>query len=119
MIRKLCAYSETLVHELWNIVYSTFLDKEAILIHKWCQYFLAAELTSNTSLLSYIDFSADVCCSNLDDPLSGQVELSNTTVGSTANYTCNQGYTISNGNSTRTCEANGQWSGSPPSCECE
>ena len=34
MIRKLCVRSETLVHELWNTVYSTFLDKEAILIHK-------------------------------------------------------------------------------------
>ena len=50
MIRKLWVHSETLVHELWNIVYSTYLDKEAIPIHKWCQYLLAAELTSNTSL---------------------------------------------------------------------
>ena len=58
-------------------------------------------------------------CCNLDDPDNGQVELSNTTVGSTANYTCNQGYIISSGDNNRTCEANGVWSGSPPSCECE
>ena len=58
------------------------------------------------------------CCS-LDDPVNGQVELSNTTFGSMANYTCNQRYFLSNGNSTRTCEANGEWSGSPPSCERE
>ena len=57
------------------------------------------------------------CCS-LGHPVNGQVELSNTTVRSTANYTCNQGYILSNGNSTRTCEANGEWSGSSPSCEC-
>ena len=119
MKRKLCVQSETLVHKLWNIVYSTYLDKKAIPIHKWCQYFLAAELTSNTSLfVLHRLFSAAVCC-NLDDPDNGQVELSNTTVGSTANYTCNQDYILSNGNSTRTCEANRQWSGSPPSCECK
>ena len=60
-----------------------------------------------------------VDCGSLDDPVNGQVEFTNTTVGSTANYTCNCGYFLSNGNSTRTCEANGEWSGSPPSCECE
>ena len=60
-----------------------------------------------------------VGCCRLGHPLNGQVELSNTTVGSTANYTCNQGYILSNGNSTRTCQANQEWSGSPPSCKCE
>ena len=62
---------------------------------------------------------AVVGCCILVDPLSGQVELTNITFGSTANYTCNQRYILSNGNSTRTCEANGYWSGSLPSCECE
>ena len=62
---------------------------------------------------------AAVGCCSLVDPLSGQVELSNITFGSTANYTCNQRYILSNGSSTRTCEANGYWSGSLPSCECE
>ena len=33
-----------------------------------------------------------------------------------ATYTCNTGYTLIGG-STRTCESNGVWSGSPPKCE--
>ena len=57
-------------------------------------------------------------CGSLDDPDNGQVELSSTVFGSTANYSCNLGYSLSNGNNTRTCEADGEWSGDPPSCEC-
>ena len=58
-------------------------------------------------------------CISLEHPLNGKVELFNTTVGSTASYTCNRGYSLSNGNNTLTCQANGQWSGCPPSCDCE
>ena len=60
-----------------------------------------------------------VDCGSLDDPDNGQVEVSSTKFGSTANYSCNVCYILSNGNSTRTCEANGRWSGDPPSCECK
>ena len=35
---------------------------------------------------------------------------------SQATYTCNDGFIISSGNGTRTCEANGEWSGSEPTC---
>jgi len=57
-----------------------------------------------------------VDCGTLEDPDNGRVEFSNTTFESTANYTCNLGYSL-NGNSTRTCETNGEWSGDSPSCE--
>ena len=57
-----------------------------------------------------------VDCGSLEDPDNGQVDFSNTTFESTANYTCDLGYNL-NGNSTRTCEANVIWSGDPPSCE--
>ena len=32
-----------------------------------------------------------------------------------ATYTCDTGYTL-NGGITRTCESDGMWSGSPPTC---
>ena len=35
---------------------------------------------------------------------------------SQATYTCNDGFAISSGDDTRTCEANGEWSGSEPTC---
>ena len=67
-------------------------------------------------LLYLLCVSAVVDCGSLDDPDNGQVNFSNTTFESTANYTCDLGYNL-NGNSTRTCEASGEWSGDPPSCE--
>ena len=59
-----------------------------------------------------------VDCGALEDPVDGQVDISNTTFESAANYTCDLGYSL-NGNTSRTCEANGKWSGDPPLCECK
>ena len=56
-------------------------------------------------------------CGNLNDPVNGSVtHTSGTTFGQTATYTCNTGYNLV-GDSTRTCEATGEWSGSAPTCE--
>ncbi|KAJ7352852.1 hypothetical protein OS493_033394 [Desmophyllum pertusum] len=55
-------------------------------------------------------------CPALSDPANGAVTLSSGLVkGSTATYTCNNGYTASFA-TTRDCEADGQWSGETPSC---
>ena len=62
---------------------------------------VATHLASTTTLCLYytdVNTSRDVNADN------GLVELSNTTVGSTVNYTCSRGYILSNGNSTCTCE---------------
>ena len=67
----------------------------------------------------FYSVSAVVDCGSLEDPDNGQVDFSNTTFESTANYTCNMGYRLSNGNTSRTCEATEEWSGDPPSCECK
>ena len=58
---------------------------------------------------------AGVCCP-LPNPLNGQVQFPSTTVGSVATYSCFTGYTL-NGTSNRTCEADGEWSGDPPTCD--
>ena len=51
--------------------------------------------------------------------INGQVNHSaGTTFGQTATYSCNTGYTLE-GNSTRTCQANGMWSGNEPTCISE
>ena len=65
----------------------------------------------NASLLSTV-----VNCNALSDPANGQVSTNRTTFGETATYICNTGYNLV-GDSTRTCEAAGQWSGSEPTCE--
>ena len=58
-----------------------------------------------------------VDCGNLTDPAQGKVNYtSGTTFGQTATYTCNMSYNLV-GDSTRTCQATGQWSGSAPTCE--
>jgi len=54
-------------------------------------------------------------CGIPDAPVNGNVSLSSTTVGHTVNYTCEQGYKLL-GTSSRTCQDNGQWSGTQPSC---
>ncbi|XP_064386242.1 sushi, von Willebrand factor type A, EGF and pentraxin domain-containing protein 1-like [Halichondria panicea] len=56
-----------------------------------------------------------VSCGSLDDPINGRVTTTGTTYQGTATYTCDTGYTRSGGQ-TRTCQANGYWSGSEPSC---
>ena len=55
-------------------------------------------------------------CANISNPLNGAVVFDANTVGSQANYSCSEGY-ILNGTTTRVCQADGQWSGSEPTCE--
>ncbi|MBI5498035.1 MAG: choice-of-anchor D domain-containing protein [Deltaproteobacteria bacterium] len=54
-------------------------------------------------------------CGSLTNPSDGTVSAPTTTLGGTATYSCNTGYSIS-GSSTRTCDTGGAWSGSAPSC---
>ena len=61
-------------------------------------------------------YLAVVDCGSLDRPRFGRVVLTGTTFGSTATYSCRTGYLLV-GRSTRTCQANGEWSGSAPVCE--
>ena len=68
--------------------------------------------------LSYVFLSLTaVNCGNLTDPHNGQVDhTAGTTFGQNAIYSCNTGYNLV-GDSTRTCQASGNWSGSAPTCQ--
>ena len=58
-----------------------------------------------------------VDCDSLTDPTNGQITLTaGTTLGQNATYSCNTGYNLV-GESTRTCQASGNWSESAPTCE--
>ena len=56
-------------------------------------------------------------CSSLTDPSNGQVDhAAGITFRQTATYSCNIGYNLV-GDSTRTCQAMENWSGSAPTCQ--
>ena len=59
-----------------------------------------------------------VDCGNLTSPLQGYVSIAESTFGSSANYSCFEGYEL-DGNVTRTCLESGNWSGSDPACNCK
>ena len=63
-------------------------------------------------------FMAGVVCGNLDRPRFGRVVMTGITFGSVATYSCQIGYRLV-GESTRTCQANRQWSGVAPVCKSE
>ena len=57
-----------------------------------------------------------VDCGPLSDPDNGMVETpQGTTFGQEATYTCNNMYDLV-GDGTRTCQADGVWSGTDPTC---
>ena len=58
-----------------------------------------------------------VDCGTLINPANGQVtHTGRTTFGQTATYSCGTGYNLV-GDSDRTCQATGAWSGSEPICQ--
>ena len=60
-------------------------------------------------------FLSAVDCGDLKQPLNGQVFFQSTLFLSEATYSCNSGFELV-GEGTRTCQANGQWSGEEPQC---
>ena len=63
------------------------------------------------------DCPAVVNCNTPPQPANRRVAYSATTYNSVATYSCNGGYEISGGSTTRRCLASGAWSGSVPTCQ--
>ena len=59
---------------------------------------------------------AAVDCGVLDSPISGNVVVGTTTLGSVATYTCSSSFRLV-GMDSRQCQENGTWSGEIPTCE--
>ena len=58
-------------------------------------------------------------CLGLPDPDNGRVDLSEGTMtGARANYSCNERFDLA-GQSTRTCDPDGKWTGTAPKCSCK
>ena len=58
-------------------------------------------------------------CGEPDSPGNGRVNTSaGTSFGDVAKYSCDTGYTL-NVPAERTCQADGHWNGSIPTCESE
>ena len=56
-----------------------------------------------------------VDCGALTAPTNGSVSAATTTLGASASYSCSGGFALS-GSASRTCQANGSWSGTAPTC---
>ena len=84
----------------------------------WCVLSQIVNVSSNIDLCdTVIILLTAVDCDNLTDPSNGQVDhTAGTTFGQTVTYSCETGYNLV-GDSTRTCQATGNWSGSAPTCE--
>ncbi len=56
-------------------------------------------------------------CGSLANPVNGQVMVTNTTYNSIATYSCNTGYLEVGGTTSRSCQDDGNWSASAPTCQ--
>ena len=67
---------------------------------------------------TYLFIIGIVQCDALFDPDNGNVSTNGTGfgIGDIATYFCDDGYDLI-GNDTITCQSNGSWSGSPPTCQ--
>ena len=72
----------------------------------------------NTTSSEYTFFHSTVVdCGTLNITTNGHViDTAGTTFRQTATYSCNTGYNLV-GDSIRTCQADGMWSGSEPTCQ--
>ena len=92
-------------------------------VYTWL--FLSSPETQSVHVYTYYDiiFSIVVNCSSVPDLNNGMVVYNSqgqdrTLVDATVTYTCDTGYMLS-GSMMRTCQANGTWTDSDPTCNSE
>ena len=81
------------------------------------QTYLPAHFSYNSISILFHVLHPAVNCGNPGTPSNGQRTGSSTTYNSVVTYTCNRGYTLIQGSNSRTCQSDGQWSGSLPRCD--
>ncbi len=77
-------------------------------------YIIIIELPQLVNFLLFLRTGTE--CDQLKPPEYGDVKLSGLTIGSHATYTCEDGFELL-GNEFRSCEADGEWSGTDPTCQ--
>ena len=61
--------------------------------------------------------SSALACREVGNPANGGVMvIGDSRVGSTATYTCDEGYILTRGSETRVCREDQTWTGTMPTC---
>ena len=76
----------------------------------------SSEVAIDSYVYTSLPTDSDTNCNDPGTPTNGQHNLSSTTYNSVVTYTCDVGYTLK-GLNNRTCQLNGNWSGSVPQCK--
>ncbi len=63
----------------------------------------------------YVKNSPVVNCTLLETPSNGELDEDGVSFGSEVTYSCDIGYVLS-GDTSRTCQPDGNWTGSDPMC---
>ena len=113
----MCVHAYTCIWVWFAFCVDVFTGLHMCRLDAFCLFWIAcACITYRYKESRNCVFSVAVSCGPAPKaPTNGQQNISSTTFGSTVTYTCNRGYTLQ-GNSIRTCMANGRWSGRPPTC---
>ena len=68
--------------------------------------------------MQLLPFTVRTCGQPSSPGANGQVSVGLTTIGNTANYSCDFGYELLPDISVRLCQEDGMWSGVDPFCQC-
>ena len=69
--------------------------------------------------MSFFSIYVAVDCGEPENIENGEVSYSSTTLTSSANYSCNNGYTLVGYSASLICNKDGKWEGQLPACAGE